>query len=36
MREPMEEKPDQRQGEASSDVSRRDFIAMAAAVGIVG
>jgi len=35
MREPMEDKQDQRQVEASSDLSRRDFIAMAAAAGIV-
>ncbi len=34
MSEPMEEQ-DQRQEEASSDLSRRDFIAMAAAAGIV-
>jgi carboxymethylenebutenolidase len=31
----MEDKQDQRQEEASSDLSRRDFIAMAAAAGIV-
>ena len=35
MSEPMEDKQDQRQEEASSDLSRRDFIAMAAAAGIV-
>jgi carboxymethylenebutenolidase len=36
MSEPTEKKPDQKQEEASSDVSRRDFIAMAAAAGIMG
>src|SRR5271169_4772789 len=35
MSEPIEDKQDQRQEEASSDLSRRDFIAMAAAAGIV-
>ena len=35
MDEPMEKKQDQRQEDASSDFSRRDFIAMAAAAGIV-
>src|SRR4029077_13727358 len=35
MSEPMEDNQDQRQEEASSDLSRRDFIAMAAAAGIV-
>jgi carboxymethylenebutenolidase len=35
MSESMKDKQDQKQAEASSDVSRRDFIAMAAAAGIV-
>src|SRR6516165_10418059 len=35
MDEPMEKKQDQRQEDASSDFSRRDFIAMAAAAGVV-
>src|SRR5215469_4050258 len=35
MSEPMEQKQDQRQEETSSDLSRRDFIAMATAAGVV-
>lgn len=35
MDEPMEKKQDQRREDASSDFSRRDFIAMAAAAGVV-